>query len=76
VPGPDQGRWISPDVEHRVYPGYYPLTFEAEVRHFYECIRHGRQPWFSGEQARRALEVVLMGYEASRTGVTVYRHMK
>jgi predicted dehydrogenase len=46
------------------------------VRHFYECIRHGRQPWFSGEQARRALEVVLMGYEASRTGVTVYRHMK
>ncbi len=73
LPGPDQGKWISPDVEHRVYPGYYPLTFEAEVRHFYESIATSREPFFTSEQARSALEVILMGYEASRTGRTITR---
>ena len=73
LPGPEQSRWVAPAVEHKVYPGYYPLTFELEVRHFYDCILHDREPWVTGENGRKALEVVLLGYEASRTGRTVYR---
>ena len=74
LPGPDQGRWVCPEVEHRVYPGYYPLTFEAEVRHFYECIVNDTEPLMSGEDGRRALEIIVLGYEASKTEKTVHRN--
>ena len=73
LPGPDQGKWVRPEVEHKPYPGYYPLTFELEVRHFYECILEGKEPFVTGEMGRKALEVILLGYEASSTGRTVYR---
>jgi predicted dehydrogenase len=74
--GPDQGKWVSPEVEHKVYPGYYPLTFEAETRHFYECVINDSEPLITGEDGRRALEIILLGYEASRTGKTAYRDKK
>jgi UDP-N-acetylglucosamine 3-dehydrogenase len=73
LPGPDQGKWVCPEVEHRTYPGYYPLTFELEVKHFYECVSQGKEPFVTGEMGKKALEVILLGYEASSTGRTVYR---
>ncbi|HEY9161575.1 MAG TPA: Gfo/Idh/MocA family oxidoreductase [Desulfomonilia bacterium] len=74
LPGPDQGKWVCPEVEHRPYPGYYPLTFELEVKHFYECVSEGREPFVTGEFGKKALEVILLGYEASETGRTIYRN--
>ncbi len=73
LPGPDQGKWVCPEVEHRTYPGYYPLTFELEVKHFYECVISGKEPFVTGEMGKKALETILLGYEASSTGRTVYR---
>lgn len=74
LPGPDQGKWVTPEVEHAVYPGYYPLTFEAEVKHFYDCIINDKEPLTTGENGKKALEIILLGYEASRTGRIVYRN--
>jgi len=76
LPGPNQSQWVIPEVEHRVYPGYYPLTFEAEVKHFYDCIIHDQEPLMSGEVGKKALEIIMLGYEASRTGKTMYRNTK
>ena len=73
LPGPDQGKWVCPEVEHRTFPGYYPLTFELEVKHFYECVTLGKEPFVTGEMGKKALEVILLGYEAAESGRTVYR---
>ncbi|MCD6570267.1 MAG: Gfo/Idh/MocA family oxidoreductase [Deltaproteobacteria bacterium] len=76
LPGHNQGKWITPEVEHKVYPGYYPLTFEAEIRHFYECIINDTKPLMTGEDGKKALEIILLGYKASRTGKIMYRDKK
>lgn len=73
LPGPDQSKWVCPEVEHKVFPGYYPLTYEAELKHFYTCLVNDAEPFMTGEEGRKALEIILLGYEASRTGKIMYR---
>jgi len=76
LPGPNQSKWIDIEVEHKTYPGYYPLTFEAEIKHFYECLKNNSTPYMTAYDGRRALEVILMGYESSKTGRIIYKNKK
>ncbi|MBI2914836.1 MAG: Gfo/Idh/MocA family oxidoreductase [Firmicutes bacterium] len=46
-------------------------TFEAECRHFVDCILQGKEPIMSGEEGRKDLEVVLAAYKSAETGLPV-----
>ncbi len=41
------------------------------VRDFIECVRDGREPFITGEDGLRAMEVALAAYESARTGQPV-----
>ncbi|GAB4310515.1 MAG: Gfo/Idh/MocA family oxidoreductase [Promethearchaeota archaeon] len=43
----------------------------AMMRHFVDCVRRDESPEPTGEDGRRALEVVLLAYESARKGVPV-----
>lgn len=42
--------------------------FAAEMRHFVECVREGKQPLTNGEDALRSQAVAVASYESERTG--------
>ncbi len=46
----------------------YRSSFEYELQHFVECVRHGRQPLSSVEDALKVLQVVDAIYRAARRG--------
>jgi UDP-N-acetyl-2-amino-2-deoxyglucuronate dehydrogenase len=45
--------------------------FTGELRHFAECVRDGRMPLTSGEDARKTLAVCLAAYESERGSCVV-----
>ncbi|MEJ5251526.1 MAG: Gfo/Idh/MocA family oxidoreductase [Armatimonadota bacterium] len=45
--------------------------FAAEMRHFVECVRDGKDPLTSGEDALRSQAVAIASYESERTGCRV-----
>ncbi|NSW79313.1 MAG: Gfo/Idh/MocA family oxidoreductase [Chthonomonadetes bacterium] len=45
--------------------------FAAEMRHFVECVREGKQPLTNGEDALRSQAVAIASYESERTGCRV-----
>ncbi len=46
----------------------YRSSFQYELLHFIECVKHGRQPISSGEEAVKVLKVVEAIYKAARKG--------
>jgi hypothetical protein len=52
----------------------YLIFFGFPLEILDESMINGREPMVSGEVGRKALEIILVGYEASRTGTTVYRN--
>lgn len=45
--------------------------FAAEMRHFVECVREGKEPLTNGEDALRSQAVAIASYESERTGCRV-----
>jgi predicted dehydrogenase len=43
----------------------FPKTYEHAVHHFIECVANDTDPLVSGEDGRRAIEIVLACYESS-----------
>jgi len=72
-PGPWAYEWEIPEVEHEPYPGYYPISFRNEVKHFVDCILEDKEPEMSGEDGKAAVEMILMGYLSAKTGKIVKR---
>ncbi len=46
-------------------------SFAAEIAHFLDCVRTGREPLTSGRAQRRPLEAVLAAYRSMETGLPV-----
>ncbi len=44
---------------------------KREVQHFVDCIQTGREPLVTGEDGKKAVELVLKAYESARTGKEV-----
>jgi predicted dehydrogenase len=62
--GSETSGWEIPEIEHATFPGYYPLSFGKEVRHFLDCILEDKEPDVTGEDAIEALKVSLAACEA------------
>jgi predicted dehydrogenase len=60
--------WVRPDVEHLTYPGYYPIAFGYEVKHFVDCVLKNKTPDVTGEYGRRAVGVALTAYKSAKSG--------
>jgi predicted dehydrogenase len=69
-PGMRTESWVTPEVEHETYPGYYRIAFGNEVKYFVDCVRENRQPEFSGKVGKEALKVVQAAYKSVKTGKT------
>jgi predicted dehydrogenase len=59
-------------VEEIVVPA--ENTFEAEWRHFIDCLEHDREPLTNGREQRKPLVAVLATYESFRQGKRIYLH--
>jgi len=67
---PERLRYVlrsEPDRVVSVEQGQSDL-FEAELRHFADCLRSGAQPLVSGEEARASVAVCLAVKESARSG--------
>jgi len=62
--------WVIPDVEHEIYPGYFPLTFGNEVKYFIDCILENKEPEFGGNMGKETIKIIEAAYKAVRTGKT------
>ncbi|MEX2753542.1 MAG: Gfo/Idh/MocA family protein [Candidatus Freyarchaeota archaeon] len=71
--GEHRYQWFSPDVEHEPFPMYYIISFRNEDTHFAECILNDREPAFSPEEAKKAVEVALLCYLSAKSGKIVTR---
>ncbi|TVY11742.1 Gfo/Idh/MocA family protein [Paenibacillus cremeus] len=60
----------SPFVEIPQSPGHQS-PYDLEMLHFIDCIREGRQPIVTAEDAYKALEIALAAVESARTGKAV-----
>jgi len=68
--GMETDGWMMPDVEHEIYPGYFPLTFGNEVKYFIDCIIKNREPEFSGSMGKETIRIIEAAYKAAKTGKT------
>jgi len=68
--GMETDGWRIPDVEHEIYPGYFPLTFGNEVRYFMDCIIENREPEFGGDMGKETIKIIEAAYKAAKTGKT------
>ncbi len=39
---------------------------KSEVKHFVDCVRDGTEPLVTGEDGKKALELVLKAYESAK----------
>ncbi|MFQ3548779.1 MAG: Gfo/Idh/MocA family oxidoreductase [Armatimonadota bacterium] len=64
-------------VDVKIGTAHTPITSEAteghrlQIEDFCEAIKMDREPSVSGEEARKAVEVVLAIYESARTGLPI-----
>jgi UDP-N-acetyl-2-amino-2-deoxyglucuronate dehydrogenase len=65
-----KGSYYEIETDHGAYPMYYIISAYHEDTHFADCIQNDRLPEFTPEQARGAVEVVLLGYLSARLGRT------
>lgn len=59
--------WQEPFVEHSVQQ-WVTLAMRAEVKHFVECIEENKKPRVTGEDGKKAVELVLKAYESAKIG--------
>jgi predicted dehydrogenase len=68
-PGPDR------TGDAALMPGFErvptPRGLGSIVDHFVDCVRHGRRPWSSIEQAAHVTETIVRAYESSARGGVV-----
>ncbi len=67
----------APEVEQRVNSKTHPHLMERDghylmVDDMIRAIREGREPMVNGEEARKAVDVILSIYESARTGKEVF----
>ena len=62
--------WELPFVEHSTTE-WVTNSMKREVQHFVDCIQTGNQPLVTGEDGKKAVELVLKAYESARTGKEV-----
>ncbi len=65
-----KGSYYEIETDHGAYPMYYIISAYHEDTHFADCILNDTHPEFTPEQARGAVEVVLLGYLSARLGRT------
>ncbi len=64
--GENQNKWYQPtNIEHGAFPQYYTISMGAEDLYFAECILSEMDPEFTPEDAKKAVEAVLMAYESA-----------
>ncbi len=66
VPGEEEYRNIWEEAR-TVRPGF-PQFHVLQIQDFLQAILDGREPAVTGEEARKALEIILAIYHSSRTG--------
>jgi predicted dehydrogenase len=71
--GPQRSLWYEPEIAHGPFPKYYTLSARIEDEYFARCILENRDPEFTPENAKSAIECVLMGYLSVRLQRTVTR---
>jgi UDP-N-acetylglucosamine 3-dehydrogenase len=70
--GENKNTWYQPEIEHAPFPKYYEISSRIEDTHFSDCILNDKEPGFSPEQARQAIETILLSYLAAENGKTTY----
>ncbi len=63
--------WEYPFIEHSTTE-WVTQSMRREVQHFVECILNDNEPLVTGEDGKKAVELVLKGYESARTGREVF----
>lgn len=61
----------TPGYPHPREPHAPPSLYDAQMAHFVDCIREGRQPLSSGRDGLINLQIVDAAYESGRTGQVV-----
>ena len=70
--GVDRDGWKLPDTRHWPTLNGEPVgAVRLEVEHFFDCVRKNKQPLVTGEDGRKALEVVLAAERSIETGEAV-----
>ena len=59
--------WETPIIEHSVHE-WVTATMRKEVKHFVDCILENTEPLVSGEDGKKAVELVLKAYESAKLG--------
>ncbi len=59
--------WEEPLIEHSTTE-WVTRTMRLEVQHFVECILKNEVPLVSGEDGKKAVELVLKAYESAKLG--------
>ena len=62
--------WQEPIIEHSVHE-WVTLAMRTEVKHFVDCILEDKEPLVSGEDGKKAVEMVLKAYESAKLGKEV-----
>ncbi|MFW9898470.1 MAG: Gfo/Idh/MocA family protein [Candidatus Thorarchaeota archaeon] len=62
--------WYKPKIEHSPFPKYYEISARIEDSHFTDCILGNKEPEFTPEQSRAAIETILMSYLSAKKGKT------
>ncbi len=66
--GENRKKWFEPELEHGPFPHYYTISVKHEDGHFARCILEDKEPEFSPEEARSAIECILTGYLSAIKG--------
>ncbi len=60
--GEHQQVMYEPDIEHKPFPGYYPISVRHEDEYFAKCVLEDTQPEFTPIDSMSAIECILAGY--------------
>ncbi len=71
--GDNPEKWETPHLEHHPLPRFYSLSFREEVKEFVESILENREPRYTGEDGKIAVEMALMGALSAKLGRIVNR---
>ncbi len=70
--GENKEKWVFPEVEHLPLPRFYNLSFREEVKEFVKCLLENRDPQYTGEDGKIAVEMALMGALSAKLGRAVH----
>lgn len=69
--GNNKGKWYEPEIKHGPFPKYYEISMSIEDSYFTDCIINDVKPDFSPEQAKEAIQTVLLSYLSAKTEKSV-----